>query len=105
MSIKHISNYLKSLNWQPNGGPKKIKGIWDGRNFDLRYFSKYPYVVICGTLDQDRNETYDYLLALETKESAQYYYKWNQVGSGCFRILNTNTGSCVAEWYATKILP
>lgn len=100
--LKNISNYLKSLgkSWKPNGGGGKIKNVWDGRSFNLRHFAEYPYLAILGDLDSARNETYYYLVELDSEEQARRYYKWNQVGSGCMRILDTNTGICVSEWYA-----
>ena len=109
--LKNISNYLKTLGkkWQPNGGKQKVKGIWDGRNFNLRYFAEYPYVAILGefvldgpeTRERTGEEIYTYLVELDSKEQARCYYRWNQVGSdSMMRILDTNTGICVAEWYS-----
>lgn len=100
--LKNISNYLKTLGkkWQPNGGKQKVKGIWDGRNFNLRYFAEYPYLAIIGEIDEDRNETYYDLVELDSRTTARCYFKWNRVGTRCMRILDTTTGICVSEWYA-----
>jgi hypothetical protein len=103
-ALSKLSSYLDSLKrckkWVPDGGSGKIKKIWDGKQFNLRYFANYPYVVICG----DENEVYFYLNELDNEENVQDYWKHNKVGQGCFRIFETATGTVVAEWYSRELI-
>jgi hypothetical protein len=97
--VSYLSDYLKGLSndWQPDGGKEKIKGQWDPnrKQWNLDYFSKCSYVAILG----DAKEIYYALVDLPNEFDARSFWKWNQVGSSCFRIFENTTGLVVAEWY------
>lgn len=101
--MSYLSNYLKGLGnaWKPDGGKEKVKGIWDPnrKQWNLDYFSECKYVAVLG----DAQEKYYALVDISDEESARCFWKWNQVGSGCFRILENATGLVIAEWYGPGV--